>query len=264
MRRSSSYSAAICGQSISSATGRLGMQGGDRRLDLVAARAPEPQRAVQHAHALGDLGPVPARAILVGEQDQLAVGVGPRVPARIVEQHQREQTERLWLSGINEASSLPSRTASAHRSHRTQVRAGGGGVALVEDQVDDREHGRQPLGQGGVARQLERDPGVANLALGAHQALGHRGVGHEEGPRDLGPGQPAYGLEGQRHPGLGRQRRMTAGEQQAEPLVADLGEAVGHRIDRIRGLLRDRIQTLVGGARPRAGAAGRWRGCAPP
>ena len=55
---------------------------------------------------------------------------------------------------------------------------------------------------------------------------------------------------------------MTAGEQQAEPLVADLGEAVGHGIDQIRGLFRDRIQTLVGGvppAQPVDGAVARHR-----
>ena len=45
MRSSSSYSARICGQSVSSVLGRLVVHGGDRGLQLVRADRPARQRA---------------------------------------------------------------------------------------------------------------------------------------------------------------------------------------------------------------------------
>ena len=47
-------------------------------------------------------------------------------------------------------------------------------VALVEDQVDDGEHGPEPLGQQVVGRNAERDAGVLDLPLGAHEPPLHR------------------------------------------------------------------------------------------
>ena len=38
-----------------------------------------------------DLGPVPPRAVLVGEQHEGPVGAHPGVATRVDEQHQREQ-----------------------------------------------------------------------------------------------------------------------------------------------------------------------------
>ncbi len=43
----------------------------------------------------------------------------------------------------------------------------------------------------------------------------------EEGPRDLGGRQAAERAQRQRHPGLRRQRRMAAGEDQPQPVVGD-------------------------------------------
>ena len=57
--------------------------------------------------------------------------------------------------------------------------------AFVEDQVDDGEHGVEPLGQQVVGRDGERDAGVADLVLGACQALAHRLERDEEGACDL-------------------------------------------------------------------------------
>jgi hypothetical protein len=48
---------------------------------------------------LADLVPSPARAVLVVQQHQVAVLVQPGVPARVVQQHQREHTGRLGLVG---------------------------------------------------------------------------------------------------------------------------------------------------------------------
>ena len=206
---------------------RLGVQGRDRRLDLIATRLSEPQRPVQYANPFLDLSPVPARAVLVGQQDQLPLRAGTRGAARVVEQHQREQPERLGLGGHQRRQQLAQPQRLRAQLGAQQVLAGGGGVALVEDQVDDREHRVQAIGQRLVARQLERDARVTDLALRADQALAHGGVRHEERPRDLRRRQSSHGLESQRDPRLERERGMAAGEQQAETLVPELGQRVG-------------------------------------
>ena len=81
------------------------------------------------------------------------------------------------------------------------------GVALVEDEVDDREHRREPVGEVGLARNAVRDPGVADLALGADQALRHRRLGNEERARDLRGAEPAE--EAQRERDLRARARAT-------------------------------------------------------
>ena len=48
---------------------RVVVQGGDGGLDLVAAGAPNGQRRLQDAHALGDLAGVPQAAVLSVERD---------------------------------------------------------------------------------------------------------------------------------------------------------------------------------------------------
>ncbi len=88
---------------------------------------------------MGDLGGVPARAVLVCEQHELAA-LEPGLAARIVEQHQRPEAVHLGLVRHQ----LGERRAEPERLRR-QVDAAA--VALVEDQVDDREHRSQPLRQ---------------------------------------------------------------------------------------------------------------------
>jgi len=46
-------------------------------------------------------------------------------------------------------------------------------------------------------------------------------IGGQERPGDLGDGQAAEQPQGERHPGLGCQRRVAAGEDQPEPVVVD-------------------------------------------
>ena len=119
------------------------------------AAAAQRQRAVERLAPAGDLRGVPARAVLVGEQHELAV-VEPGVPARIVEQHQRPQAVHLGLVRHQ----LGERRAEPQRL-RGEVDAAA--VALVEDQVDDRQHRRQPLGQQMVGRNPERDARILIL-----------------------------------------------------------------------------------------------------
>jgi hypothetical protein len=72
--------------------------------DAIAAwtmYAPRPcsERTVERLAPARDLGGVPARAVLVCEQHELAVRE-PGVTARVVEQHQRHQA--VHLRGVDE------------------------------------------------------------------------------------------------------------------------------------------------------------------
>ena len=76
-----------------------------------------------------------------------------------------------------------------------------------------------------------RNAGVADLALGAHQALGHRRRRHQKRARDLVGLQAAQRAQRQRDLRLERKRRMAAGEDQAQAIVGDLvGVVVGSSI----------------------------------
>ena len=75
------------------------MLGGDRGLQRVGAHGPRGERGRREREALVDLRAVPARAVLILEQHELAVRRRARLAARVVEQHQREQAARLGRAG---------------------------------------------------------------------------------------------------------------------------------------------------------------------
>ena len=85
------------------------------------------------------------RSILLGERDQGAVVADAGRPAGVGQEHQREQTGDLAVVG-QEAPQLarqpdPLRAQLDPLERRTRAR----GVALVEDQVQDVEHGAEPV-----------------------------------------------------------------------------------------------------------------------
>ena len=74
---------------------------------------------------------------------------------------------------------------------------------------------------------------AADLALGAHEALRHRRLGHEERAGDLGRRQAAERAQRERDLRVGRERRVTAREDELQALV---GERRGvHRLLRYLG-----------------------------
>ena len=98
------------------------MDGVDGRLELVGAGLAAAQRAAaDDGLALGDLVAVPAPAVLVGQQDQLAAVAGAGVPARGDQQHEGEQTLDLRLVGHQLGQDQPRRSASARSSRRTRA-----------------------------------------------------------------------------------------------------------------------------------------------
>ena len=78
---------------------RAVVQRGDGRLELVRAGPTHAQRPLDEGRALGDPLRVPARPILVLEQDEVAGGVDPRLATGVVQEHQGEQAQRLGLVG---------------------------------------------------------------------------------------------------------------------------------------------------------------------
>jgi hypothetical protein len=135
------------------------------------------------------------------------------------------QAERLGLIGHQDCDrGRQSDGLGAQGAANVRI-AGARRVALVEHQVDRVERGGQALGQRLVARHPERDPRSPDLRLRAYQALRHGGLGDEEGVGDLGRRKAAYHPQRQRHLRIGRERRMTAGEDEPQPLV---GHARGH------------------------------------
>ena len=84
---------------MASAEGDGGVHRGDRRLQLVRAGAAPSERLLDQRRALGDLRVVPAGAVLVGQEHEVAAVVDTGVPAGVVQEHQREQSVDLGLVG---------------------------------------------------------------------------------------------------------------------------------------------------------------------
>jgi len=164
---------------------RVRVDRGDRRLRLVLTELVATQRALQDDDALGDERGVPTRAVLLGKRDQPAAWPGPRLPASVVQQHQREKSCGLWIVGHRRQ--LPGEPDRLRR----QVDVAG--VALVEHQVEHPQHGRE------IARLVESH--VADRAFGPADALRHGRLRHEVGLRNLARGQPADGAQRESHRG---------------------------------------------------------------
>jgi hypothetical protein len=90
---------------------------------------------------------------------------------------------------------------------------------LVEDQVEDREHGCQTIGQQVVGRHSKRNPGSLDLALCPYQPLGHRRFLDEEGARDLAGAQASERAQSEGDLRVGGECGMAAGEHELESLV---------------------------------------------
>jgi hypothetical protein len=220
---------------------RLGVQRGDGRLQRVRARRPlEAQRALDQRERLGDHPGVPARAVLVAHQHEPARRVDPRGAARLDEQHQRHQPGRLGLAGHQREHDLGQPDRLGGEVVAREVLARRRGVALVEHEVEDGEHGGQAVGQRVGAGHPDRDARRADLALGAHEPLGDRRLGHEQAACDLGHREAAHQAQRQRHLRVERQRRVTAGEHQREALVRQrlvLPGQLGHDLLELAGQL---------------------------
>ncbi|KUO15622.1 hypothetical protein AQJ91_40640 [Streptomyces dysideae] len=142
---------------------RVASHGLDGGLDLVRPGPVPAQTTADQRLPLGDQVAVPAPPVLPGQRNQHTVFVLPCGPARLDEEHQREQAGHLGLVRHE----LGQEPAEAY-GFGAQVRLAL--VPRVEDQVDDGQDALEPVRQVGVAGHAVRDAGVADLGLGADQA----------------------------------------------------------------------------------------------
>ena len=121
-------------------------------------RAPPSASArVERREPAADQQLIPARAVLIEQQDRLARRADARRATR--DAWISISATRPWTSGssrreLGEDAAEAQRVLAQRRAH--PVVAGGRRVALVEDEVDDLEHRRQPRRELGAARHLER------------------------------------------------------------------------------------------------------------
>jgi hypothetical protein len=132
----------------------------------------------------------------------------------MVAQHQRQQAPGLGLvwHELNEYSSQTDGLGG-------QVEAAT--VPFIEDKIDDREDGREALGQEVGGWNAERNARLLQLGLGPGEAPLHRFHRYKEGPGNLFGREAAECTEGQRHLRLHRQGRVAAHKHELEALVGE-------------------------------------------
>ena len=246
-------------QSVESASRRGGVDGGQIGLDAVRRRAR--RRAGEQVQRLADGVGVPPRAVLVLQRDQLAVDDAGGPPG-VLQQHQRQQPPGLVGVGhqLDEQPTEPDRLGG-------QLVVGRRRVSLGEHEVDHGEHAVEAFGERLDGRDAVRDAGVGDLLLGPQQPLAHRVLGREEDPSDRRRREVRDHLQRQRDPGLHRQRRVAAGEHEAEPIVGDRLRRSGGLVGPDRPAWPPRrawcVRCSCGGGR-RWPAGGPWSSATPP
>jgi hypothetical protein len=135
------------------------------------------------------------------------------------QQHEREQPRALGVVRQQPCSTPAEPDRLGAQVDAEKACPAGGRVALVEDQINNGLHTRQTGGERVGGRHLEPDPRAADLALGPDEPLRESRLGSQERRSDLPGRQPGNIPQRQRHPHLGRQRWMTAGEDQPQPVV---------------------------------------------
>ena len=119
-----------------------------RSLPAADTRRPSPcdSAALIERDAFGDRVPIPERAILLVERDQLAVRPGARRAPGVGQQHQRKQPGDLARRPAGGCARLASAGwPRSTRSRALQRRADAAGVALVEDQIEHVQHGARAV-----------------------------------------------------------------------------------------------------------------------
>ena len=205
------------------------MARGDRGLQLVRPRLAGPQGLGEQLLTLGDLRPVPARAVLVGQQDQVARRADPAAAARVGQQQQRQQPCHLGLARHQRGQRAGQPDRLVAQIAPDQGVAGRRFVARGEHQVHDAQHAADPPGPLVGRGEGQRDARLPDLAFRADQPLGHGRLGDQERGRDLRGGQPADRPQRQRHPDRGVQGRVAAGQDEPQLVIGAAGRPVRDR-----------------------------------
>ena len=208
----------------------------DRRLQHVeAVRAAQLLRACQGRKPALDQQTIPARPVLLQQQNRFAFSGRARRGARGVKLHQAHEAVRLRLPRRqrHQNAAEAQRFLAQLRAH--PIVASRRGVAFIEDEIDHPQHGREALRQLRSARRLIGEAGFRQRALGAHDPLRDRGLGCEKGARDLFGCQSCDHAQRQRRARLRRKQRVASGKDQPQHVVADV--VVQSSVEIRRGVL---------------------------
>ena len=198
-------------------------------------RAAGRTRALELRQAPAHEDPVPSRPVLLEEQHLITRRRDPCPRAGRLQLHRRDEPVDFRLAREKLGQDAPEPPRLFHQLGSDQPLARAGGVALVEDQIDDLKHRGQPLAQLVRARYRERDMRGRQRPLRPHDALRHGRLRHQVRPGDLPRRQPAKQPQGQRHPRVGGEHGMTGREDEPQKVV----------IERVVG--RDRKVLLISG-----------------
>ncbi len=193
-----------------------------RRLELIAADRAHAARPHQQRLGVLDHPRIPRRRVLIGERHVVAARAAPRAAPGLRMQHQRQQAERLGLLRQQRGDEPAEPNAFGGEVAAAAVGAGGIRPAFREHGIDRFEHGIEPLAELGALGHAERNAGLLDLLLRAHQPLAHRGRRKQERRADRRGVEAEHGLQDQRRPDRGIDRGVGASEHQRQALVGNL------------------------------------------
>jgi hypothetical protein len=196
-----------------------GVLGGDRRLEEVPPHR-LPARGqhlglLQCGQSAADLHLVPPAPVLGLQQDRHPMVVDPSGHPRPLDLQQRLEPEHLDVVGRerHQHPGQPHRLVRQVRAH--PVPAGGGGVALVEDQVDHGHHVVDPSGALGPRGEVELGVSRGQGLLRSRDALTHGRLRDQEPPGDLRRRESPDQTQRQRGTGLRRQGGVAGQEDES-------------------------------------------------
>jgi len=176
---------------------------------------------VERGEAAADEDLVPAGTILVEEKDRFAGGADAGVEPGGLNLHEGGEAVDFGFVGNEFGEDSSKAECVFAEGGASPIVTGSGGVAFVEDEVDDLKDGGEAGGELDAAREFEGDFGFAEGAFGTDDALGDSGLGEEIGAGDLVGSEAAEEAEGEGDPGFRRENGMAGDEDEAEEVVAD-------------------------------------------
>lgn len=178
-------------------------------------------RPVERGPSAPDRRAVPAAAVLVLQQDRLAVGPGARGEAGGGELEQSEQAGHLSFPGQQRGQGTGQPDRLVGEVGAQQPVAAGRRRTLGEEHVEHAQYPAEALAPLLRRRHREGDAGGGDGLLGPGDPGLEGGHRHQEGAGDLLAGQPGDHPQGQRRAGLGRQYGVAGDEHQREHVVLD-------------------------------------------
>src|SRR5438105_3277953 len=160
--------------------------GGDGSLQGVGPERPaERLGALERGETTANEELIPARAVLIEQQDGLPRWTDPRPRPRRLDLHQPDEAVNLRLLRYELGQDAPETQRVLAERGPHPVLAGGRRVAFVEDQVDDLEHRRETGGELVCPGDFEGDARRGEGAFGPDDSLGDGRLRDEECTRDL-------------------------------------------------------------------------------